>query len=231
MWSEDAAVGVVGGLLGSSCCALQIMLNALAPLGVVAAGCFGFNTLLGPMRKTMRVMTAAFFTYRWLRQRKTQKERWVLGIATLLALVLTLLPEALLISNSHYAGFAPAVGGEGVLRVEIPVGRVGCEACQREIRKALVQSPGVIDARVHGLGSKALVELYFNSKWGFNQTDIVSRVMDAGFDMDEHIVQEKIGVAKWLDARSGNTDVPYQGSLAEKFLSSLSSSSSSTSDL
>ena len=231
VWLTDSAAGVVGGLLGSSCCAIQIILNALAPLGILSAGCFGFNTVLGPMRTSMRMLTAGFFTYTWSRNTSNRRQRWVLGIATMIALALTFLPEALLLSNSHYAGFAPAVGGRGTLRVELPVGRVGCEACQREIRNALVKSPGVIDARVHGFGSKAVVELYFNSEWAFNHTDIVSRVMDAGFDMDEHVVQERIGVARWLNARSGAANLHQKTTLTETFSSSTSSSSSTTSDL
>lgn len=41
---------VLGGLLGSSCCLLQLGANALASLNVVHIGCAGFNKVLGPIR-------------------------------------------------------------------------------------------------------------------------------------------------------------------------------------
>jgi hypothetical protein len=41
---------VVGGLLGSSCCLIQLGANLLASLNVAQIGCTGFNKVLGPMR-------------------------------------------------------------------------------------------------------------------------------------------------------------------------------------
>jgi hypothetical protein len=41
---------VLGGLLGSSCCLLQLGANALASLNVAHIGCTGFNKVLGPVR-------------------------------------------------------------------------------------------------------------------------------------------------------------------------------------
>lgn len=59
---------VLGGLLGSSCCAVQLGLNAAASAGVgLSLGCAGFNKTLGPLRPLMRGLTAAYFAWLWAR--------------------------------------------------------------------------------------------------------------------------------------------------------------------
>eukprot|EP00957_Ditylum_brightwellii_P175711 13378838-Ditylum_brightwellii.AAC.1 len=47
------------GLLSSSCCALQILLNLLS------FGCAGFNTALGPLRPTFLALTVAVQISAW----------------------------------------------------------------------------------------------------------------------------------------------------------------------
>lgn len=53
-WSQRNATAVAAGLLSSSCCLLQLVLNALAMLNVIHVGCAGFNKILGPWRTEMR---------------------------------------------------------------------------------------------------------------------------------------------------------------------------------
>ena len=53
-WSQRNATAVCVGLLSSSCCLLQLTLNALAMLNVIHVGCAGFNKILGPWRTEMR---------------------------------------------------------------------------------------------------------------------------------------------------------------------------------
>lgn len=53
-WSQRNAAAVAAGLLSSSCCLLQLVLNALAMLNVIHVGCAGFNSILGPWRTEMR---------------------------------------------------------------------------------------------------------------------------------------------------------------------------------
>lgn len=77
------------GLLSSSCCALQILLNAFS------FGCAGFNTTLGPLRPTFVALTLLVQATSW-HVALPRPWQWAPTAATtLLAATLTLLPEAL----------------------------------------------------------------------------------------------------------------------------------------
>ena len=180
MASSDTWLGgVLGGLLGSSCCALQLALNLLASLGLGwGSGCTGFNTVLGPLRTYTRALTASYFAIRWAGS--TPGQRRTLLIATLLAAGLTYMPEALLLIGT--TALAPPT--EGAVRVQVPVGGMGCEACQHAVRAALTTSSGVLDARVHGTEASGIAELHVHPEWGFNLTELVARVGEVGFEVD-----------------------------------------------
>eukprot|EP00966_Prymnesium_polylepis_P266398 6153786-Prymnesium_polylepis.2 len=47
------------GLLSSSCCVLQLLLNTLS------VGCAGFNTILGPIRPQMMALTLSLQAFMW----------------------------------------------------------------------------------------------------------------------------------------------------------------------
>ena len=53
-WAQRNSTAIAAGLLSSSCCLLQLVLNVLAMLNVVHIGCAGFNKVLGPWRTEMR---------------------------------------------------------------------------------------------------------------------------------------------------------------------------------
>ena len=67
--SSGAVLGaVLGGLACSSCCAIQLGLNAAASAGLgLSVGCAGFNKTLGPLRSVMRGLTALYYAYMWVR--------------------------------------------------------------------------------------------------------------------------------------------------------------------
>ena len=77
------------GLLSSSCCAIQIVLNALS------FGCAGFNTVLGPIRPTSVALTIALQISSWYLG-YLQPHQWrPIAASTLLCAFLTFLPEML----------------------------------------------------------------------------------------------------------------------------------------
>ena len=107
---------------GSSCCAVQLTINALAPLGINLLaplglqGCAGFNTFLGPLRPYTRGATATFFAVRWASAGHGQPKR-ALVVATVLAALLTYMPEMLLFAGA--TALAPPTDGAYYLDVAV----------------------------------------------------------------------------------------------------------------
>ena len=95
MWS-----GIMG-LLGSSCCLLQLSLNMLSALNIAHVGCGGFNKILGgTVRPAVRSITAAWLVASWIVAAKAATPARTanlrrLAFTTALCLTLTFLPEAL----------------------------------------------------------------------------------------------------------------------------------------
>merc|ERR1719424_609712 len=57
--AESLSLWFLMGLFSSSCCLIQIGLNALS------FGCAGFNTWLGPIRPALLAVTVAVQSYTW----------------------------------------------------------------------------------------------------------------------------------------------------------------------
>lgn len=177
-WSDERLGALIGGLLGSSCCALQLGLNLLASLGVglFGVGCAGFNTYLGPLRPYTRAATAIFFAGRWAAC--PPKRRRALLLWTLLAVALTMLPELLL----HTGAAAIAPPSDGAVRISLQVDGMGCEACQIAVSGVLQRSSGVLDATADFEAGRA--QMLVQPKWGFNLTKLAEAVEDAGFELN-----------------------------------------------
>ena len=77
------------GLLSSSCCALQLLLNALS------FGCAGFNTVLGPIRPITLAVTTLIQTTSWYIAFSRPHQWKATSISTILVTLLTFLPEIL----------------------------------------------------------------------------------------------------------------------------------------
>lgn len=179
--------GVLGGLLGSSCCALQLLLNLVASLGLgLSGGCAGFNKLLGPLRPFTRAATATYLAIQW--GRSTPGKRRPLLLSTILALTLTYMPEMLLLSG----GTALAPPADGAVLVRVPISGMGCEACQHAVASVLATSSGVLDARVRGTDDEGIAEIHLNPKWGFNLSEVARKIVDAGFELDEGVAAAAI---------------------------------------
>ena len=125
---------VVLPLLSSSCCLIQLIINAL----VGAGGCAGFNTVLGPLRPSFLSLLAYM---NWV-------ARPPLGTG-LLRLSLALLPEIVDIWNQWLTDsmmknrpqvLLTASGAliQAVIEVEIPT--MGCVACINKVDNVLRQS-------------------------------------------------------------------------------------------
>lgn len=181
-WSDERVGAVVGGMAGSSCCALQLCLNLLGSLGVglFGVGCAGFNTLLGPLRPYTRMATATFFALRWAScppPRRRSLLRW-----TALAAALTLLPELLLFTGA--TAIAPPT--DGAVRISLQVEGMGCEACQVAVASALQHSSGVLEAAADFEAGTAT--LIVQPEWGFNLSALAQAVEGAGFELASAVV-------------------------------------------
>ena len=142
------------GLLSSSCCVLQLLLNALS------VGCAGFNTVLGPLRPLMLAVTVSLQASMWRVALTGRREGLLLNAAGATALtgVLSLLPELLHLyihRNDEAKRCAPADGAEMCFRVE----GMGCTACTAKVQKTVEALPGVAGCRVQLEGGEARVRL------------------------------------------------------------------------
>ena len=178
-WCSVEQLGAIaGGLLGSSCCAVQLGLNLLTSLGVslFGVGCAGFNTHLGPLRPYMRAATATFFALRWATCPPNRRRSLLLWTA--LAGGLTLLPEVLL----HAGATAIAAPTDGAKRVSLRVDGMGCEACQVAVTHALQSTSGVLAASADFQAGTAT--LLVHPEWGFDIGTVIKAVEAAGFELD-----------------------------------------------
>eukprot|EP00943_MAST-04B_sp_MAST-4B-sp1_P007617 g7617.t1 len=62
---SDFTIGILAGLLSSSCCILQLGLNVLSIFEVIHIGCAGFNIILGPLRPYLRLLTLSWLCVLW----------------------------------------------------------------------------------------------------------------------------------------------------------------------
>jgi len=133
---------VAAGLLASSCCAVQVGVNALSALDILHVGCAGFNTVLGPHRATLRAATAAWLGWRWVASRRADRPK--LLRATVVCAALTFLPELLRLSGGP--AIAPSFGEDALVRRVYRVDGLGCEACEQAVRSVLQRLSGVVSA-------------------------------------------------------------------------------------
>jgi copper chaperone CopZ len=126
------------GLLSSSCCVLQLVLN------VFSVGCAGFNTVLGPARPYFVALTMYLQSVVWRQASLKPVDRLV---ATALCAVLTTLPEQLWVwqrrdrwlSWRRNCGVIAAEGKQLHLRVS----GMGCTACTAKVYTTLSAVDGV----------------------------------------------------------------------------------------
>jgi copper chaperone CopZ len=144
------------GLLSSSCCVLQLILNALS------FGCAGFNNVLGPLRPMFLALTLFLQACAW-RNAITMRGPSVVSSAiagSVLCLTLTFLPEALHLYVQRRSSATSRDSKASAARAPTPleatplgeapadelclrVGGMGCTACTVKVQSALEAVPGV----------------------------------------------------------------------------------------
>ncbi len=140
------------GLLSSSCCLLQLALNA------VSVGCAGFNTYLGPLRPQLIAVTASLQAWMWFALVARGRGQLRLALAaSLLTSSLTFMPEVLHLWVHRNDGAAAAAGGAEV--VQLSLEGMGCTACTVKVKQAVESLPGVEACAVDLEGATARVRL------------------------------------------------------------------------
>mmetsp|Transcript_13393 Transcript_13393/g.33712 ORF Transcript_13393/g.33712 Transcript_13393/m.33712 type:complete len:339 (-) Transcript_13393:36-1052(-) len=122
-------------LLSSSCCAIQLAVNAVSVAIMGAgAGCIGFNTFLGPLRPYLLAVMVAYHTFQ------------PSPSATLVRYAIALMPEFVFVWNEVLRSYwrrrnasnnegAPENAIQATLIVEVPT--MGCVACVNKIQSSL----------------------------------------------------------------------------------------------
>ena len=162
------------GLLSSSCCALQIMLNAFS------FGCAGFNSTLGPLRPTFVALTITVQTLSWVVAWSRPFQWPATAAATAVSLVLTLLPEALALRTARReraAAANPATAEQQHKRVRLQLSSLGCAACVDKVSTVLGATPAVLRHSVSLEDGIATLELEPSCA----VETIVERLEGAGF--------------------------------------------------
>ena len=162
----------VAGLLSSSCCLLQIMLNALS------VGCAGFNTVLGPVRPYFMALALTLQGLMWQAVFAEAAPIEPALQSTALTLCLTFLPEAL--NAAMQASAVPPAEDDLRLRV----GGMGCTACSVKVKAALEGVDGVSVCTV--VFEEGCAQLQLDSSSGEERAAVEQRAIaalaEAGFE-------------------------------------------------
>eukprot|EP00929_Paragymnodinium_shiwhaense_P077059 TRINITY_DN39666_c0_g2_i1.p1 TRINITY_DN39666_c0_g2~~TRINITY_DN39666_c0_g2_i1.p1 ORF type:complete len:412 (-),score=83.09 TRINITY_DN39666_c0_g2_i1:20-1255(-) len=170
------------GLLSSSCCALQLLLNAFN------FGCAGFNTVLGPVRPTICAMTVCIQGGVWFTALDKPFQWLYVAPCTALAIFLTVLPEITYYwvqraSKGTAAELSQSLCGEKS-KMTLSIGGMGCVACTKKISEVVLASgKPVISVDVSVENKAATIALAMERKEAeMLVPDFVSRIKDAGFE-------------------------------------------------
>jgi len=176
--TPNTLTAVITGLLGSSCCLLQLGINALSAANLLHnVGCAGFNNILGPLRPPLRAATTAWLIKSWVSATPGPRRRSLLA-PTLLCVALTLMPEALLYAGTG-VGVVTPVGGARVLRLRVE--GMGCEACQMHVQGFLERTEGVVSASVDFESGEA--EVYVKEGEVWDQGAVNAALQDDGYEL------------------------------------------------
>lgn len=165
------------GLLSSSCCALQLLLNALS------MGCAGFNTVLGPWRPTLLAWTCLVQATSWMVAWDRPYQWMPTATATVVVMSLALLPEFL-----HYCVHVDernqtvAQKQSAIIQFHFQMTSVGCAACLVTIRHALNKLPGVVD--IQACLETNILRVDCCQSANTTQDTILECLEEAGFPME-----------------------------------------------
>lgn len=183
------------GLLASSCCALQLLLNALS------LGCAGFNTVLGPIRPTMLAATTLVQASSWCVAWNRPWQWKPTILSTMVVTGLAILPEVLdRIQNNKRQRKAtkdsPKTRGltrsdpSACQTIRYRLDNIGCSACVTTVSNVL-EKLGVVESFDVSLaqGGVLSVTTTRDNDLATSQALVQSRLEDAGFPIQP--LQEK----------------------------------------
>ena len=158
--------GLAGGLLISSCCLVQLILN------LFGIGCAGLNTLLLPYRPLFISLTVISLTYSFYRYRPS---KWHLTFIVICTLSLSFSPELLRIYNNQFSR-SDLVDSE-VFITHWKITGMHCEGCRAAVIQSLRKLDGVLRVNVNLETGRA--EL--TTRNTINTDTVVQAVQSAGF--------------------------------------------------
>ena len=128
--------GLVGGLLVSSCCLVQLLLN------LFGIGCAGLNTLLLPYRSVFVSLTVVSLTYSFFRYRPSKRHMASIVVFTLL---LSFSPELLRTYNDQLTDSSSSSNqsDKGIHVTHWKIQGMHCEACRSAVIQALRKVNGI----------------------------------------------------------------------------------------
>jgi len=178
---------VVAGLLGSSCCLLQLVVNVLTTMNVIhGIGCTGFNKTLGPVRLHLRAITLIWMAISWYLALKRGLRNNQLVLQTVIFFVLTFLPEILLVSGGP--ALAPPTDNVEVLKLKVD--GMGCEACQTHVKSVIDQWGGVVESEVNfetGTAEVRIAKDWAKGQPGtFDMAAVAKKLEVDGYFMEPH---------------------------------------------
>mmetsp|Transcript_31989 Transcript_31989/g.56559 ORF Transcript_31989/g.56559 Transcript_31989/m.56559 type:complete len:453 (+) Transcript_31989:34-1392(+) len=177
----------VFGLLSSSCCAIQLILN------LFNFGCAGFNTYLGPLRPVFLAWTITLNVRMWEIAMPniglpTTPEYYLTSIiiSTVVACFLSLLPEITELKNRGTSLGSAATSAGTAMEVVLSLEGLGCVACVSAVKGALqskangkvVESTVALEkkeARITVVGEEAEVRDSI-------VPDLITQIQSAGFE-------------------------------------------------
>lgn len=158
--------GLVGGLLISSCCIIQLFLN------LFGIGCAGLNTLLLPYRPLFISLTIISLTYSYYRYRPS---KWHFMIIIIVTLFLSFSPELLRIYNNQFSK-NNLLENDAIITYWQIIG-MHCEGCRSAVIQALRKLNGVLSVNVNLETGRAQL----TSKYPINPDTVIQAVKSAGF--------------------------------------------------
>ena len=158
------------GLLSSSCCLLQLMLNAFS------IGCAGFNTVLGPVRPYFMALALTLQAVMWQGVLTGEAPMDPAITSTALTVSLTFLPE--LLNAVMQRDAVPAADVDLRLRV----GGMGCTACSVKVKAALEGVDGVSGCTVVFEEGCAQLQLDSGEERAAVEQRAIAALAEAGFE-------------------------------------------------
>ncbi len=186
------AAAVAGGLLSSSCCTIQLVLNSFS------LGCAGFSVIT-PYQSYLRAMTGTVLAYMIVKQgfnRRTlftvmlslglmvsqetvraYNQRSIPGVAWMQQILFSKPPN-----QTSAAPSRPSPQPEGRSRITMQVIGIKCEGCALRLKNALMSDPDVQDVAVYREQNQVSVWAS-SSKLGFSELMFAIKQVDFSYQV------------------------------------------------